>query len=471
MMKITKHITFFYLENRIQYINRIIDETNKYEYLTDIYIHTNNKKLEPTSFNKYTNGCLHIIYHDLTNIDPFLLSWKCRDLLQQQKNDYDIFMYIEDDILVPYTAIKYWLKYDTIMKKVNCNVGFVRIEVENDTEYITDLFAEKLDTITHFGGQSYCVNNKNPYCAFWIYDKIDFNKFVSSEYYDMNNIHGYGTREKSAIGLHSIHTKWYNATLIPIRNNNQLIDDCRIYHMPNNYVVDKTMVLATIKFAEAVNLLENTTSYHCGKTLYIDSTDCPTELCGIGFEMNTDKSPFAMNSICCGHRKGYTAVYSMLFSQYKNKVINFAEIGIEAGASLLTWNKYFSEKCNLYAFEFENHKIENCKKLNLKNVTFVHTDVNRTEYLDSTFKETNVLFDVIIDDSTHSIEAQNNIVNTVSKYLKSGGMLIIEDIDRTRHINMYKIDSNIWDFHTFIVCHHNNRFCSDNDKILYLIKK
>ena len=471
MMKITKHITFFYLENRIQYINRIIDETNKYEYLTDIYIHTNNKELEPTSFNKYTNGCLHIIYHDLTNIDPFLLSWKCRDLLQQQKNDYDIFMYIEDDILVPYTAIKYWLKYDTIMKKVNCNVGFVRIEVENDTEYITDLFAEKLDTITHFGGQSYCVNNKNPYCAFWIYDKIDFNKFVSSEYYDMNNIHGYGTREKSAIGLHSIHTKWYNATLIPIRNNNQLIDDCRIYHMPNNYVVDKTMVLATIKFAEAVNLLENTTSYHCGKTLYIDSTDCPTELCEIGFEMNTDKSPFAMNSICCGHRKGYTAVYSMLFSQYKNKVINFAEIGIEAGASLLTWNKYFSEKCNLYAFEFENHKIENCKKLNLKNVTFVHTDVNRTEYLDSTFKETNVLFDVIIDDSTHSIEAQNNIVNTVSKYLKSGGMLIIEDIDRTRHINMYEIDSNIWDFHTFIVCHHNNRFCSDNDKILYLIKK
>ena len=41
-MKITKHISFYYLENRIAYINNIIDETNKYEYTTDIFIHTNN---------------------------------------------------------------------------------------------------------------------------------------------------------------------------------------------------------------------------------------------------------------------------------------------------------------------------------------------------------------------------------------------------------------------------------------------
>jgi hypothetical protein len=402
-----------------------------------------------------------------------LLSWKCRDLLQKQQHDYDIFMYIEDDILVPYTAIKYWLKHNPILKKVNGNVGFVRIELENDTEYITDLFGENLDTITYIGDQIYCVNNKNPYCAFWIYDKEDFHRFANSEYYDMNHyVYSiYGTREKSAIGLHGSHMKWFNATLIPVRNNNQLIDDCRIYHMPNNYVIDKTTTLASVKFEEAVHLLENKTSYNCGKTLYIDSTDCPTELCEIGSEHNTDKSPFAVNSVCCRHRKGYTAVYSMLFSQYKNKVIHFAEIGIEAGASLLTWNAYFSEKCHLYAFEFETHKIENCKKFNLKNLTFVHTDVTNKEYLDSSFRETNVLFDVIIDDSTHNIVDQNNIIHTVSKYIKSGGMLIIEDIDRTRHINTFEIDTNIWEFYTFVVCHHNNRFCSDNDKILYLIKK
>jgi SAM-dependent methyltransferase len=187
--------------------------------------------------------------------------------------------------------------------------------------------------------------------------------------------------------------------------------------------------------------------------------------------MNTDKSPFALNSACCQHRKGYTAVYSIFFSKYKNAVLNFAEIGIEAGASLLTWNSFFSEKCNVYAFEFDKQKIENAKQFNLRNTKFFHTDVNNIEYLDSSFKETNVMFDIIIDDSTHVIEHQNNIINTVSKYLKPGGLLIIEDINRNQDIKSYVIDTEIWEFHTFIICHHENRNCFNNDKILYLIKK
>ena len=212
-------------------------------------------------------------------------------------------------------------------------------------------------------------------------------------------------------------------------------------------------------------------SKNLGKTLYIDSTDCSTELCSIGGQMNTDKSPYSMYSICCQHRKGYTAVYQMLFSQYKNKEINFAEIGIEGGSSIMTWHIFFSEKCNIYGFEYDKNKIEVSKNLNLKNVTILHTDVDNVSYLDSTFKETNVLFDVIIDDTTHTTEHQNNIINTVYKYLKPGGMLIIEDIDRGQNMNVYNIDENVWEFYSFIICHHNNRFCTNNDKILYLIKK
>jgi len=208
-----------------------------------------------------------------------------------------------------------------------------------------------------------------------------------------------------------------------------------------------------------------------GKTIYIDSTNCLTELCTIGSEMNTDKSPFALNSVCCKHRKGYTAVYQMLFAQYQNKELNFAEIGIETGASILTWNKFFSDKCNIFGFEYDNNKIQNIKNLNLNNVNILHTDVTNIEYLDLTFKNTNVLFDIIIDDSDHVIESQNNIISTVSKYLKSGGILIIEDIDREQNIDVYNIDNNIWNFYTFIICHHDNRNCWNNDKILYLIKK
>jgi hypothetical protein len=250
-MKITKHISFYFLESRMIYINRILDETNQYKHTTDIFIHTN-IHLKKDLLNPYTNGTIHIIYHDLTNMNPYHLTWKCRDLLKQQQHDYDIFMYIEDDILVPYKAIQYWLDNQSLID-MNYNLGFVRIEVDNHIEYITDLYGEKLDTILTLNDKKYCVNNKNPYCAFWIYHKSEFNRFVNSKYYNPNTISGYGIREQSAIGLHGTQTHFYKNTLIPMIHD-KLIDECKIYHMPNNYVLDKTSRFATIKFDDAVHL-------------------------------------------------------------------------------------------------------------------------------------------------------------------------------------------------------------------------
>ena len=250
-MKITKHICFYFIPDRIIYINNIIDETNNYKYTTDIFIHTNNIDLKESIFNDYTNGSIQIVYHDMSNIDPFCLTWKCRDLLKQQQDEYDIFMYIEDDILVPSKAVSYWLEYNEKLIEMNYNLGFVRIEIEDNIEYITDLYGEKFDTIINLYEQKYCVNNKNPYCAFWIYNKNEFTKFVNSDYYNINNILGYGTREKSAIGLHGNNTNWYINTVIPIIND-KLIEDCKIYHMPNNYVINKNTLYATIEFDKAL---------------------------------------------------------------------------------------------------------------------------------------------------------------------------------------------------------------------------
>ena len=302
-MKITTHITFFYLESRIQYLNRIIDETNKYEYTTDIFIHTNKQDLDPTTFHEYTNGRLEIIFHDLTDIDPFRLAWKCRSLLQQQKDEYDIFMYIEDDILVPYKAIKYWFRHKQKMKEVNCNLGFLRIEVDDNAEYATDL-TEQLETITKFDNEPpFCVVN-NPYCAFWIYDKEEFHRFVSSEYYDVNNIRGYNTREQSAIGLHGIYTNWYGATLIPVcEGNTMLVEDCKIYHMPNNYAMDKTTVYGSIKFTEALKP-QNTVGPE--KTLVIILSETRAhELTFENFKRNVIDELNADLCLCIGTKPDY----------------------------------------------------------------------------------------------------------------------------------------------------------------------
>ena len=127
---------------------------------------------------------------------------------------------------------------------MNYNLGFIRIEVDNkNTEYATDIspaftygIFKPLKDIIKINNEKYIFNNTNPYCAFWIYDKKEFSRFVNSKYYDMNNISNeYGVAEKVGVGLHGKHTNWYKGTIIPLKNN-KLHESCKIYHLPNNYV-------------------------------------------------------------------------------------------------------------------------------------------------------------------------------------------------------------------------------------------
>jgi hypothetical protein len=66
MLKITKHIAFFYVENRLTYLNKIIKETNSGGETLIIEYHNNgygNKKLGK-SIDK--NGNWYIIEYSIT---------------------------------------------------------------------------------------------------------------------------------------------------------------------------------------------------------------------------------------------------------------------------------------------------------------------------------------------------------------------------------------------------------------------
>jgi hypothetical protein len=245
----------------------MIEEASKYPYETDIFIHTN--KIFPlTQFPKYDTVTVHLIGHDFTNSDPFLLPWKTRDLMKTQKDAYDIFIYVEDDILIPVNAILYWEKYNKKLYPNKLNVGFFRIEIDSmGEEFVTDIKIQ-LPNLLKYDNELYCINDSNPYTAFWIYGKQEFSEFVNSLYYNLPDIHGkdpknvqirgYYIREAAAIGLHGIYdptTLWYIHTVIPIISNT-VHPDCRVYHMPNNYVTNPYNVHGTIRFNEIVPFSE-----------------------------------------------------------------------------------------------------------------------------------------------------------------------------------------------------------------------
>jgi len=205
------------------------------------------------------------------------------------------------------------------------------------------------------------------------------------------------------------------------------------------------------------------------RTITIDSSSHRTKLCSLGEKLNTDKSPYAEHGTG-GHHKGYTAVYELLFGALKHKNINFLEIGIEGGASTLLWEEYF-DNAKLYAFELHDHKIDNVKNL-VKRTNILKTDASDKEVLENTFKSLGVSFDIILDDASHQLKHQQNLIEIGVKYLKSGGIIVIEDLIRGDNEDIFdNVIDDHFAFNTFIVCEHKDGKAENNDKLWVGIKK
>ena len=207
-------------------------------------------------------------------------------------------------------------------------------------------------------------------------------------------------------------------------------------------------------------------------TLIIDSTNCPTPLCIIGSMTGADKSPYNTG----GHRHPYTPIYNMLLAQYKSRPVRFAEIGVAGGASVLMWNNFF-ENGTFYFFDRDQNFLDHSKRLTGPNSTFILMDVIQEESVKSALESTGGNLDVLLDDSSHNPNDQNRIIHQGLKYIRSGGMIIIEDIERKEPESSYEeILKDIKDefsFISFIIVEHANKYSPgwDNDKLLILVKK
>ena len=208
-------------------------------------------------------------------------------------------------------------------------------------------------------------------------------------------------------------------------------------------------------------------------SMTIDSSKCATELCYLGQLCGTDKTPFNLN----GHRHPYTSVYSLLMAQYKHHAIRFSEIGVAGGASVKMWNRYF-EKGTFYFFDsdqnFLNHSAQG---VDASQNTFRIMDVSVAESIRTALSATGGSLDILLDDSSHNTEHQNLIIHEALPFIRSGGMIIIEDVSRAeseeKYFNYLQDIFHEFSFVSFIVTEHTNRYSPgwNNDKLLVLIKK
>lgn len=257
-MNIAVHISFYYVESRLKYLQKILQNLSLISHNIKIFIYCNKEIELDSNFENIEIEIVQIkflhenekqksIYSYLPfisrqSINPFYLTWKNRPYVEKYIEQYDVQIYLEDDIGFTNEALKYWLEHKDICIDNDYNLGFLRVEEDeaSGSWFCTDL-TKSPGRIVKIENQLFLLNDNNPYCGFWIYDKKELKKFAGSREWRFK-FKDYGIREKSAIGWHGKNMKRYKGTIIPLRsteNNTYVVnDDCKVHHFPNNYIGD-----------------------------------------------------------------------------------------------------------------------------------------------------------------------------------------------------------------------------------------
>jgi len=212
------------------------------------------------------------------------------------------------------------------------------------------------------------------------------------------------------------------------------------------------------------------------RSFNINYNRCSSQLCEIGKKYDTDKSSQRLNVTNKRHCHPYTLFYDGLFRHKKDCELNIAELGILNGASLLMWREYFSNS-HIYGFEYNQELINSFRRsFDNERITLSNIDVTNKDSILNAFNSMNVSYDIIIEDTTHQVEDQLRVIHNAHKYLKPGGVLIIEDIfrhvDEKKYIKSLNSVLNYFQNYYFISLDHVNRNSEgwDNDKLLVLVK-
>lgn len=216
---------------------------------------------------------------------------------------------------------------------------------------------------------------------------------------------------------------------------------------------------------------------HVCNSIVIDSTHCISQLCLICGQIGSDKSVLRTGKD--GHRHPYSVPYTLLLETLRNKSIKFLELGVYRGLSLCCWREYFPN-ASLYGYDIDKDSLQRIPKL--PKTTIRNVDVSKkTSLVEALTLDTadGELFDVILDDADHNVGSQTLLIQNALPFLKSGGLLIIEDIFRGQAETDYEsairyaIENDLISFYTFIICDHKERYSPgwDNDKVLVMVRK
>ena len=176
--KIVASIAFFYDEKKLTNLKKVCKNLYEISNETEIYVFTNKisedekKRIE----HDLKSNIKIIVIEDI--LHNRLLPWYHLNLMRKlyERKDITHFLYLEDDILISKENFDYWVNGRKILKDFNLIPGFIRTEINHETNelYAIDFVKKnKLKNLPEISiNHDYSfINHKYPYQGMYLYDR------------------------------------------------------------------------------------------------------------------------------------------------------------------------------------------------------------------------------------------------------------------------------------------------------------
>ena len=260
-MNIAVHIAFYYVPERLDFIRRTLQALAAAPHRITVFVYSNRRfVLEPPD----PAMTVHVMRHRFLNVrlgrrfligkgvlqallpppvqhyfHPYYLTWKNRPVVRRHLDRFDVQLYLEDDLAFSAANLDYWLAYKDLCRRNGYNLGFLRVEEDpRGRRYCTDL-TRPLATRVELEGRPFLLNDVNPYCGLWIYDRDELGRFVRSPEWAFR-FRPYKIREKSAVGWHGRGMGRYKGTVLPLvpsdRGGYVVPSAAAVPHLSNRFI-------------------------------------------------------------------------------------------------------------------------------------------------------------------------------------------------------------------------------------------
>lgn len=261
------HIAFHFVGSRVEYLRKVLLALCEYRLRSvEIVVDSNDEAtldaLDGISLGPGVSLSVRL-HRDLEH--PFLLTWQHRSAFAERQQEFDYYLYLEDDILVPWSTFEPWARELPILDRHGWLRGVLRVEPDaHGILMASDWYRPVHQPVEYQIDGAQYIRPEEPYQACWCCTREQLQRFARSKAWFLG-AHRWShvraripkfsgdwfIRERASLGP-IFSPAGTHRMLLPVDSNRAISSNAFVHHLPANYALNAKSRYAKIPVKQLI---------------------------------------------------------------------------------------------------------------------------------------------------------------------------------------------------------------------------